>query len=228
MKISVCLASYNGEKYIRAQLESILSQLPEDGELIVSDDGSKDSTPEIVSSFKDERIKFVAGPQKGVVKNFEHLISVAEGDIIFLSDQDDVWEGNKLEKVLKCFEGSSCLCVLHDAEVTDANLETVIPSFFVWRGVHHGVINNILKNSYTGCCMAFRKELKKSILPFPENIEMHDWWIGLVSEKLRASCFLEEKLIKYRRHGENTNSLEGYPLKRKIENRITFIKAVIG
>ncbi len=225
--ISVCLASYNGAKYIKEQLESILRELPEDAEVIVSDDGSTDETLNIVRSVEDSRIRIVDGPRQGVVRNFESAIGLAGGEIIFLSDQDDIWVPGKVEKVLDCFQNPRCLCVLHDAEVVDSQGETLMPSFFQWRGIGHGVARNLLKNSYTGCCMAFRAELKKDFLPFPQGIEMHDWWIGLIAERKKASVFLEEKLIRYRRHGENTNSLEGYSLKRKIQNRLVFLKALI-
>lgn len=225
--ISVCMASYNGARYIREQLESILRELPDDAEVIVSDDGSTDETLNIVRSLRDSRIRIADGPRQGVVRNFESAIGLAAGDVIFLADQDDIWNSGKVEKVLQCFRDPNCLCVLHDAEVVDAKGETLMPSFFQWRRIRHGVGRNLLKNSYTGCCMAFRAELKKDILPFPQNIEMHDWWIGLIAERKKASVFLEEQLIRYRRHGENTNSLEGYSLKRKIQNRLVFLKALI-
>ena len=224
--ISVCLASFNGEKYIKEQIESILSELPNNAELIISDDGSADNTLEIIRGIKDNRIKLIQGPGKGVVKNFEYALSKANGDIIFLSDQDDIWMPGKVEKVLNVFDEKTT-CVLHDAEVVDKDENILMPSFFKWRNVKHGLINNILKNSYTGCCMAIKRELLNDVFPFPEGIEMHDWWIGLNAEKNKSSVFIEDKLIKYRRHGNNTNSLEGYPLKRKIHNRLTFIKAVI-
>ena len=224
--ISVCMATYNGSKYIKEQLESILSQLPEDAELIVSDDGSKDDTLELVRGFQDARIKIITGPGKGPVKNFENALREAKGDTIFLSDQDDIWKPDKLDKVLSAYDENT-ECVLHDAVVTDAGWEILIPSFFAWRKVHHGLIKNIIKNSYTGCCMSFTKELAEKALPFPEGIEMHDWWLGLISEKEGTSKFIDDKLLYYRRHGENTNSLDGYGIGRKIRNRLVFIKALI-
>lgn len=224
--ISVCMAAYNGAKYIKEQLESILSQLPSDAELIVSDDGSKDGTLEIVKGYDDARIKIITGPGKGAVKNFEYALKAAQGDVIFLSDQDDVWLPGKLEKVMAAFDVKT-ECVLHDAVVVDAAGNELMPSFFAWRGVRHGLLNNIMKNSYTGCCMAVKKELLGDCLPFPEGIEMHDWWLGLNAERRHNSVFLNEKLIEYRRHGENANSLDGYGIKRKIHNRLVFIKALL-
>lgn len=226
--ISVCMATYNGEQYISEQIDSILAQLTDDSELIISDDGSSDNTVKIIKSYKDERIRLIHGPQNGVVKNFENAILHAKGEYIFLSDQDDVWMSNKVSTIMKCFENSRIECVLHDAIVVDGDRNEIMPSFFEWRKVKHGLLNNIVKNSYTGCCMAITKGLISKALPFPEGIEMHDWWLGLISEKTASSFFLDNKLILYRRHSNNTNSLEGYPLLRKITNRMTFIKALLA
>ena len=224
--ISVCMASYNGAKYIKEQIESILCQLPADAEFIISDDGSRDETIDIITSFDDKRIKIITGPGKGAVKNFENALRATKGDIVFLSDQDDIWMPGKVDIILSAFNDST-ECVLHDAEVVDASGKVLMPSFFQWRGVKHGVLNNILKNSYTGCCMAVRRDLIEKSLPFPEGMEMHDWWLGLLAERDKASVFIDEKLIKYRRHGENANSLDGYGIGRKIHNRLVFIKALI-
>ena len=106
--ISVCMATYNGEKYIRDQLDSIICNLNEkEDEIIISDDGSCDRTLDIINEYVNcypGMIKIVEGPHKGVVKNFEHAISIAQGEYIFLSDQDDIWENNKVTKVMNCFD----------------------------------------------------------------------------------------------------------------------------
>lgn len=224
--ISVCMTTFNGERYVQRQIQSILSQLPSDAELIISDDGSADHTVSIIRSFYDPRIRLIHGPGKGVVANFEHVITAAQGDIIFLSDQDDVWHNDKVQRVLSCFSDLNCKLVLHDAVVTDAEGNTIFPSFFSYRKIAHGTVRNILKNSYTGCCMAFRASLKKQILPFPPGIEMHDWWIGLIAEQTHSSVFLNEPLIDYCRHGSNTTTLHHYPFSRMLHNRLVFIKAL--
>ena len=90
-KISVAMATYNGEKYIKKQIESILINLNKDDELIISDDGSKDKTLDIIKSIKDKRIKIISGPKQGVIKNFENALNNCTGEYIFLSDQDDIW-----------------------------------------------------------------------------------------------------------------------------------------
>lgn len=218
--ISVCMTTFNGERYVHRQIQSILSQLPSDAELIISDDGSADHTVSIIRSFYDPRIRLIHGPGKGVVANFEHAITAAQGDIIFLSDQDDVWRYDKISKVLDCFNTNNCELVLHDATLVDANMNILSPSFFSYRNVHHGLFQNFIRNSYTGCCMAFRSSIKSKILPFPDKIEMHDWWIGLIEEYSNSSFFLSECLIDYCRHGDNVTTLHHYTIPRMIKNRV--------
>lgn len=104
MKITVCLASYNGQNFIKEQIESILSQLSAIDELIVSDDISSDSTLDIVNSFKDDRIKILSGIKfASPIRNFENALKYATGDVIFLSDQDDVWLPNKVRVMISYF-----------------------------------------------------------------------------------------------------------------------------
>lgn len=226
--ISVCLASYNGEKYIAPQLRSILSQLPPDAELIVSDDASSDATRSIVSSFADVRLRLVDGPCRGVVANFEHAISLSRGDVIFLADQDDLWLPEKVTAVLSFLEAHpSCQLVLHDAVLADASLNTLAPSFFAYRRVKKGLWQNLLRNSYTGCCMAFRAGLKSTALPFPKDIEMHDWWLGLVAEQQGVSAFLPQPLILYRRHEGTATTLKHYPINVMLSNRIVLLNALL-
>ena len=116
--ISVCLATFNGEKYIYQQLSSILSQLSDIDEIIVSDDGSADKTIEIVKSIKDKRIKLFHNPyRQGIIHNVENALRESKGNIIFLSDQDDVWLNNKISV---CLQHLQCAdLVISDCYVTD-------------------------------------------------------------------------------------------------------------
>ena len=201
--VSVVMAAYNGEKYIREQLLSVLKQLSENDEVIISDDNPYTGTYEAVKGFieSDGRIRYIKGPGKGVIRNVENALRNCGGQMIFLSDQDDVWMPDKAEKVSKTLEHHTL--VLHDAEIVDAGLEEMAPSFMKWRRSRKGVLANIRKNSYIGCCMAFRRELLEYILPFPENLPMHDQWIGLMAEKHGSVRLLRIPLIRYRRHGAN-------------------------
>ena len=157
--VSVVLAAYKGEKYIAAQIESIISQLGENDELIISDDYPLGKTRDAVSDLieNDERIVYIEGPQKGVIKNFEYAISKARGDYIFLADQDDVWLDGKISTVMSELENGADL-VLHNAKITDADLHETGETAFEINKTEKGFLRNIIKNSYQGCCMAFRSQ----------------------------------------------------------------------
>lgn len=226
-KVSVAMATYNGDKFIKEQINSILVNLNEDDEIIISDDGSTDNTITVIKSINDKRIKIVQGPKKGVKQNFTNAIQNTTGDIIFLADQDDIWSKDKVKKVLKAFEDDIYTLVIHDCQIVDKNLNIINESFFKYRKSGVGVYKNIIKNTYIGCCMAFRRQLLQYIIPIPNNIYMHDQWIGLISELYGKNVFLKEKLIKYRRHGNNTDQLKHKPTTVMIKNRINLIKELL-
>lgn len=199
--ISVVIAAYNGGEYIAQQLSSVLPQLGEGDEVIISDDLPSGSTAKAISGFleKDKRVKYIKGPGKGVIKNFENAINYASGDYIFLCDQDDVWLDGKVNAVMKAFKSGASV-VMHDAYITDGSLNIVEKSLFQKNGAGTGCVKNIIKNTYTGCCMAFSAKLKTYILPFPEDIPMHDQWIGLIGEKAGGVVLINNPYIYYRRH----------------------------
>lgn len=227
--ISVCIASYNGEKYIKEQLVSILPQLAPQDEIIVSDDGSTDHTRNIILSLGDRRIKMIEGPkQHSPTFNFENAIKEAKGDYLFLADQDDVWKENKVSICLKWLQSYDC--VISDAEVTNPNLEVTALSLYQMLGIKKGrIYNTLFKNGYTGCCMAFNRKVKEAVLPFPKDIAMHDIWIGNVAAYKFKAKFIDDKLIYFRRH-DNANSCNGkgsrYTLVQKIKFRWSTIKNI--
>lgn len=202
--ISVALAAYKGEKYIEAQIRSILPQLSYGDEIIVSDDRPGGMTEKIVKKIaaEDSRVLWVEGKSKGVVSNFVNAIRYCKGDKIFLCDQDDVWLPDKVKRVMEAFDEGYDL-VLHNAYITDGDLNITDYSFFEKRGSKKGVLRNIFKNSYMGCCMAFDRKLLKKIMPMPRSIPMHDQWIGILAEIYGKVKFLDLPLIYYRVHGGN-------------------------
>ena len=229
VRVSVVMASFNGEKYIEEQIQTILECLDNNDELIISDDGSIDNTRNIIKDFSDKRIILIDGPRKGIKKNFENAIKYAKGKYIFLSDQDDVWKNDKVKKVIEVFEEEKCLCVVHDCEVfNSANGEVIYDSFFKFRNSGKGIIKNIYKNTYIGCCMAFSSEIIDYILPIPSEIEMHDQWIGIIAEECGKVKFIDEKLIKYRRHELNVSQMKHYPLKKMIKNRVILVTKLMS
>ena len=224
IKCSVAMATYNGEKYIKEQIDSILLNINQNDELIISDDGSTDKTLNIIKCYNDSRIKLINGPKKGIKQNFANAIKNCSGEYIFLSDQDDIWNENKKKIVLSTFEKHDCILIVHDCEIINNEYEILKPSFFKFRKSKKGIIKNIIKNSYIGCCMCFRSELKNKILPIPNDIEMHDQWIGIIAEKYGKSIFINDKLIKYRRHSNNASDMKHHPLNIMIKNRLNLIK----
>lgn len=205
MKISVALAAYEGGAYIAEQLASILSELGENDEVIISDDRPDGNTKAALLPFleKDGRVQYIEGPGKGVIANFENALRRCTGDVIFLSDQDDVWLEGKVKKVMHEIKNGAEL-VLHDASVTDAELNITESSYFSSHGSNTSFVRNFVKNSFVGCCMAFTRRVMLDALPFPEEIPMHDWWIALIAlKKHRKTVLLREPLILWRRHGDN-------------------------
>lgn len=226
--ISVCLASYNGEKYIEEQINSILPQLSTDDELIVSDDGSRDATREILATYSmDQRVRVISGPQKGLIANFENAIKSANGEIIFLADQDDIWLPDKVAATLACFKDDPTVkVVVSDLRLVDENLKELYPSYFTLRKVHSGSVRNIIRNTYIGAGMAFKSELKSRILPFPADIPMHDMWIGVLAGK--HTVFLNEVLTLYRRHGENNSQISTTAsFSQKLRWRLALLKGLL-
>lgn len=225
--ISVCLAAFNGERHIAEQLRSILAA-PQVGEVIVSDDGSTDRTAAIVAALDDPRLRLVRGPGRGLIANFESLLRQARGELVFLSDQDDVWLPGRVEAMAAALQKADL--VVCDCRVVDEALHELQPSFFRARGSGPGFWRNLLRNSYLGCCMAFRRSLLERVLPFPPAIPMHDWWIGLVAERSGRVCFLDLPLTLYRRHGGNASTTAGRstaPLRRQLGWRVTLLKALV-
>ena len=225
--ISVCMATYNGEKYIKEQLDSILLQLRENDEIIISDDGSSDSTVEIAESYQDSRIKIFQNSFKNLILNFEFALKQAKGDFIFLSDQDDIWLPNKVEVSLIHLIHNDI--IVSNCQVVNQDLQVINKSFFYLNNSKKGLFSNLMKNSYLGCCLAFRKELLSKALPFPKNIPMHDIWLGFVSELFYKIKFIEEPLMLYRRHGANespTGEDSPFSLYRKFLFRYNIVKNI--
>lgn len=226
--ISVCLATYNGEHYIQEQLESIISQLPMDAEIIISDDNSADNTLAVIKSIQDDRIRILTGPSMGVSQNFENALNAAKGDIIFLADQDDVWLPGKVEVTSKYL--SEYDLVLADFSIVDVRLQLLQKSFFINHHAKPGLLNNLIKNSYVGASMAFDKKVLQKCLPFPDKLPMHDWWIGLVAEATGKVKFIEEPLMLYRRHNTNASSTSGksqYTLFQQLKMRAVIGKSLV-
>jgi glycosyltransferase involved in cell wall biosynthesis len=203
--VSVCMATHNGATFLKEQLDSILIQLDEADELIISDDHSSDKTLSIIQSYNDPRIKIITHKKPiGVSRNFEMSLVQSKGDYIFLADQDDVWIPTKKEITLQYLQTYDL--VMSDCFVVDRELAPQHPSFYILNGSRRGFVKNLIKNSYMGCCMAFRRKLLSRALPFPNDIPMHDQWIGIIGEMYFKVHFMNEVLVYHRKHYSNATS----------------------
>lgn len=233
MNISVIMATYNGEKYIREQLNSIIPFMDDNDELIISDDGSTDGTLGIINLYRqnDQRIILVDGPRNGVIKNFENALQLARKDIIMFADQDDIWLPEKLPFVREFFRTSRDKVILHDMYMADdkeiAIGERGTRSFAV-RHRRHGVLYNWLYSGYYGCCIAITKEFKKNILPFSKYTNMYDQLIGLIAEYQKCVSFIDKPLIIHRIHGQNMSQNQTIMarLQMRVKSYMAFIDTI--
>lgn len=232
--ISVCMATCNGEKYLQRQLDTILSQLGQEDELVISDDSSTDRTIEIIKAFDDARIRLLeSGNFMSPVFNMENALKHARGEYIFLSDQDDVWLPERINKVKERLQGFDL--VVCNAFIVDRDEKALHESYFMWKGSGPGFWRNLKKNSFLGCSLAFNRKILNVAMPFPKHIVMHDVWIGLLAESLGKVKFLDERLMLYRRHEDNFTAavhksddrLSDFSLSYKIRYRIWLLFYVV-
>ena len=213
-KVDILLATYNGEQYLREQLDSIMCQTYSNFRLLISDDCSSDSTKEILEEYveKDKRIiVFSQEKNLGVVKNFEFLLKRVENKYFMFSDQDDIWNENKIEKSIKVIEETKSDLVYSDLEVVDSSLNVTYSSYWKLKGFYKKIVkyNNFeslyLNNFITGCTMLSKKEFIDEVLPLPNTSKfiLHDYWIPLILSQKHKITYIEEPLIKYRQHKNN-------------------------
>lgn len=213
-KVDILLATYNGEKYIKEQVESILNQTYENIQIIISDDCSTDKTRQVLKEYENnEKIKiFYQEKNLGYVKNFEFLLKQVESNLYMLSDQDDVWKKEKVEKSVEKIESEKLDLVFGDLEVVDENLNTLYKSYNRYMHLIHKIKKyqkdyrlQYLYNCMTGCTIISRKNWIDKVLPFPTNSKymIHDYWLGLVIALNGKVGYIEEPYILYRQHGKN-------------------------
>jgi len=218
------MATYNGEKFLKEQLDSILKQISPDDEVIISDDGSTDKTIEIIKSYIDTRIKLYHSTHKNLIYNFENALKQASGDIIFLSDQDDIWLDHKVATAVVHLQEHPF--VFSNALIFKDDVFNTTELFFKNTKNKTGIVSNLVKVKYLGCTLAFKAELLEKALPFPLNIPMHDVWLGLIAEATASTYFIEKPLIYYRKHENNVSNSGGkseYSLLKKIQFRVNLL-----
>jgi glycosyltransferase involved in cell wall biosynthesis len=223
------MATYNGAKYIYKQLNSILVQLKVDDEVVIIDDFSSDDTINIINGFNDKRIKLFRNlKNQGVVYSFNKALSSASGEIIFLSDQDDEWELDKVDQIIKIFEIENLDLIIHDSTII-ANDKILHNSLFSFAKSGRGFFYNLFSNTFTGCCMSFRSSVLNKVLPIPSNRGVfHDSWIGVLSELYGFKIkFINISLIRWNRHGNNTSSIKRRLMNNIIIDRLCFIFGIV-
>ncbi len=223
--VSVCMAIKDGSQYIDEQLDSILPHLGRADELVISDDGSTDNTLTIVESYADPRIRVLRNPRQGLISNFEHALQESRGEIIFLSDQDDVWYPQKFPVMINTL--ATCDLAVCDCQVVDRERRTIYPSFFKFNRSRPGLIRNIIRSSFMGCCMAFHRRVLDRALPFPDGVPIHDQWIGLVAERYFRVKFVPSVMLEHRRHQKNYSTTGGpspSSIEKKLSSRLTLAR----
>lgn len=200
------MATFNGERYVEAQLRSILDQLQPQDEVVIVDDASSDGTVARINALGDARVRLLAQAQnQGVRSSFDRVLRACRHPFIFLSDQDDVWLPGKRD-VLLAELVSGAVLALSDARVIDSESRVVEASFMARRdGFRGSVLATLIKNRYLGCTMALRRELLDDVLPIPPTVPMHDMWIGLMAALRGRVAYVDRPLIHYRRHSANVS-----------------------
>lgn len=213
-KIDILLATYNGEKFVKEQIESILNQTYADFNLIISDDASTDNTLNILEEYekKDTRIKvFKKEKNEGLIANFEFLLKNVTSDYFMFSDQDDIWKKDKIEKSINKLKEENSGLVYTDLEIVDEELNVIYPSYWKYKQIYKKIIkyNNFealyLNNFVTGCTILAKSKYIKDILPLPRNSKfvLHDYWTALIISAKDKISYVEEPTIQYRQHKNN-------------------------
>ncbi len=230
--IAVLLATYNGEKYLPEQLDSILKQTYNDFKIYIHDDGSSDRTVDILHEYSEkypDKIEILDGAPTGAAqKNFLYMLHKVENEYYMFSDQDDVWLPEKMEKLMKLVkknetDGSIPTLAFSDMKVVDKDLNVLDESFVYVNRLdtkHLSFPYLICQNVVAGCTTLFNRALRDEALKYKNagNIEWHDWWIALIAAANDKLLYLNEKLSLYRQHENNTlGSEKDIGIKKNLE-----------
>ena len=205
--VSVAMATYNGEKYLREQIDSIITQTYSPIQIIVTDDCSSDGTIEILEEYQNShKLKFFQNEiTLGYVKNFEKAIKLCSGEYIALADQDDIWEPNKIDLLVQ--EIGTYSLIHSDALLIDSEGGLIEESYsrFSKKMTNPKNFTQILLNgSVTGCTSLCKKTFLDSLLPFPEGLYVHDKWMGIFAYLNQGLVYTDKPLISYRQHTSNS------------------------
>ena len=207
--VSIVLATFNGELYIKEQIVSLLNQTYSNLEIIISDDNSTDMTFSILSDYSNvPNVKIIRNEVNlGYIKNFELALSFCNGEFIAFCDQDDIWFPNKIQTLVDSINGSSL--IWSDTSIIDKSGKLM--SFSLNKNLQQDYEQNLqfkilLGNSILGCTSLFRREVLDSACPFPKSNPPHDWWISLIACKIHGMKYYPKPLMKWRRHTSTDTS----------------------
>lgn len=209
MTISIAMASYNGARHIREQLESFSAQTRWPDELVVTDDGSTDETLALMEDFAQIApfsVRLYRNNERlGFARNFERALSLCKGDIIFLSDQDDIWSATKVDSHLSIYtRAENAQVVINDQEIADSNMR---PTGVTKLGnIRRGRLP--ISQFITGCCSSMRRSWREFSMPIPSSSPAHDIWINGLAHRLGVLHVLDQSLQLYRRHENNASDWE--------------------
>jgi glycosyltransferase involved in cell wall biosynthesis len=229
VRISVCMATYNGALYLHQQIESILEQLQDNDELVVIDDASTDESATIVESYRDPRIRLmINGLNVGHVSSFERAMAAATGEIIMLSDQDDIWAEGRVDYLVHELEGASMVASNYDhlPPASQARPEGRLTS-------SSSAVGNLLglalgRRPYYGCTMAFTRDFVTLALPFPPSTRAHDHWLAILGTTSRSLKHASKTTVHRRLHDENLSPRSRRTLGPVLRTRILMASHVLS
>jgi glycosyltransferase involved in cell wall biosynthesis len=227
--VSICIATFNGERYLREQLLSILVQLSKHDEVVIVDDASTDQTVSIIRSMNDSRLRlFTSDSNNGHVSAFERAINLAAGDLIILSDQDDIWASNKYYELISTFNNTpEIVMIVHGLSIINSDGVLVSEAWLRFKDAlpNRGIflIRQLWRSNVFGSALAFRRNLLSLLLPFPRCVYAHDHWLA-ISAALRGKVKLHSgQLVLRRIHSHNVTPAYGLPAYKSIYYRGIFL-----
>jgi glycosyltransferase involved in cell wall biosynthesis len=243
--IEILLPTYNGEQFVGALIDSLMSQTYQNWRLLIRDDGSRDGTARIVRAYAHkypDRISAVedGDGNLGVIRNVQRLLERAASGYVMFCDQDDVWLPHKIDVTFEkmtalegAFGQNTPILVHTDAKVVDADLREIARSLWRYQKSDPGkgsTLNRLLlQNVATGCTVMVNKALLKKALPFPDEAMMHDWWLALVAAAFGRADRVPESTLLYRQHGKNDTGAKQWNLAiglRNVTNVPEFLRSL--
>jgi glycosyltransferase involved in cell wall biosynthesis len=233
MNVSVCMATYNGARYVQEQVASILPQLGPSDELVIVDDCSRDETVSMLRALDDPRVRIHCNERnRGVVASFERALRLARNDVLMMADQDDVWLPGRVQALVGALQTSGAVVASSNTSFMDAAgapIEFEFPRLRAEDSTRYGRnIARIFSGSapYWGCAMALRRPVLDLVLPMPDWVESHDLWIATGSNLIRSNVHVERDTLRRRVHGSNA-SIGSRSLRLKLRSRAIFARSVL-